>query len=87
MLKKKELLKNKIIVDWIEEKKIKKMFVETIQHLCTCNLSKRGKSIFLANWNATSARLPNMEVHAKILVASNPCTVGNALVRTIEEIF
>ncbi len=43
MLKKKELFKNKIIVNWIEENKIKKMFVETIQHLCTCNLFERGK--------------------------------------------
>ncbi len=30
VLKKNELFKNKIIIDWIDEKKINKMFVETM---------------------------------------------------------
>jgi hypothetical protein len=62
VFKEKGLLKNKNVVDWIEEEKMRKTFVETIQQLHVAT-PKRDQLISPTNYNTTWVWLASMEVH------------------------
>jgi hypothetical protein len=62
VFKERGLLRNKNVVAWVEEEKMRKTFVEVIQQLHVAT-PKRDQLTFPTNYNITWVWLLNMEVH------------------------
>ncbi len=66
VFREKKILKNKIVANWTKEEKMKKMFVETIQHLHVVHL-KGEILVFLMTWSTMWVGLLDMEVEENTL--------------------